>query len=102
MKEKFEKIVTWLKDNKLVAAIGGFVLLFLLYKKFAKKTYRRRRSSKSFVPRSRGRRTKKSGSYNRVIKSGANRGKKAWQIKGSPEAKRRMATLRRMRSRKLL
>ena len=48
-----------------------------------------------FLPRSVGMR--KAGRTNRIIKSGVNRGKKAWQIKGSPEARRHMANIRRKR-----
>lgn len=96
MKEKFEALKTWIMGNKIVAAIGGVVILLLLYKKFARKTYRRRRR----IPRSVGYpvRHKRPGSTARR-RSGA---KKAWQIKGSLAAKRRMALLRRKRNRKLL
>lgn len=97
MKEKFEALKTWIMGNKIVAAIGGVVLLLLLYKKFARRTYRRRRRS---LPRSVGYpvRRKRPGSTARR-RTGA---KKAWQIKGSPAAKRRMALLRRKRNRKFL
>lgn len=93
MKEKFETFLTWIKGNKIIAAIGGIIVLMFLYKKFAKKTYRRRRRS---LPRSvnypvRRRRT-----------TASSRGKKAWQVKGSMAAKRRMALLRRKRNRKFL
>lgn len=102
MKEKLEQVITWIKNNKIVAAIGGIIVLMFLYKKLARKTYRRKRRKTAASPRRSTRSKKSSGSYNRIIKTGRNRGKKAWQIKGSPEARRRMAALRRMRKRKFL
>jgi len=91
MTEKFEALKAWVMSNKIIAAVIGFFLLLLVYKKFVKKTYRRRRRT-ALRPASRPRRR-----YNR---GGAT--KKAWQIKGSPAARRRMAQIRRKRSRKLL
>jgi len=107
--EYFEKIKAWIMANKTIAIIAGAIIAFLVFGKQFKKLFggsprRRRRSSVRIV--NRPRRTKRvtvnapkgrSTSYNRIIKSGKNRGKKAWQIKGSPEARRRMAALRRMR-----
>lgn len=93
MSEKFEALKTWVMSNKIVAAVIGFFLLLIVYKKFFKKTYRRRR--RRVIPRSVGirrRRTYRTG--------GAS--KKAWQIKGSLAAKRRMAQIRRKRARKLI
>lgn len=96
MKEKFEALKTWIMGNKVIAAIGGIVLLLFIYKRFAKKTYRRRRRT---LPRSVGYpvRRKRPGSTARR-RPGA---KKAWQVKGSLAAKRRMAQIRRKRNRKL-
>jgi len=92
MKEKFEALKTWVMNNKVIAAVAGLVVLVMIYKKFGKKTYRRRRS----LPRSVNYpvRRKRAGSTSR--RSGA---KKPWQIKGSPAARRRMALLRRKRNR---
>lgn len=92
MKEKFEAIKVWLMQNKIVAYIGAAVILFFLYKKFSRKTYRRKRRT---LPRSVG--MAKRRNINSVIKSGVNRGKKAWQIKGSEAARRHMAAIRRKR-----
>lgn len=92
MKEKIEAVKTWLMENKIVAYIGAAVILFMLYKKFGRKTYRRRRRT---FPRSVGMRRRRS--TNTIIKSGVNRGKKAWQIKGSEAARRHMAQIRRKR-----
>lgn len=107
--EYFDKIKAWIMANKTIAIIIGAVVAFLVFGKQLNKMFggsprRRRRTSLKVVNRPRRikrvsrpvvRSTNKS--YNRIIKSGKNRGKKAWQIKGSPEARRRMAALRRMR-----
>jgi len=98
--EYFEKIKAWIMANKTIAIIIGVAVAFLVFGKQLKKMFggsprRRRRTSVRIVNRPVRRSTNKS--YNRIIKAGRNRGKKAWQIKGSPEARRRMAALRRMR-----
>lgn len=88
MKEKIEAFKTWIMGNKVIAGIGAAVLLFFIYKKFARKTYRRRRRA---LPRSvsitRRRRSYTSGG----------RTKKPWQIKGSQAARRHMAQIRKRR-----
>lgn len=96
MKEKFELIKAWIMNNKIIAAIGASVILFFLYKKFGRRTTRRRRHSVLRPVRSVRRR-----SVNSVIRTGANRGKKAWQIKGSDAARRHMANIRRKRTKKI-
>jgi len=100
MKEQFDKVKTWIMEHKAVGIIGAVLLLFILIKKFKGGSPRRRRRS---LPRSVGMRktTRTSGSVNRIIKTGRHRGKKAWQIKGSPEARRHMALIRRKKSKKL-
>jgi len=106
MTEYIEKVKTWVMENKTIAIVVGAILAFVVFKKLGPKTYRRRirrplvsRRRKS-LPRSVGM-SKAGGSVNRIIKSGRHRGKKAWQIKGSPEARRHMAAIRRKKSRKL-
>jgi hypothetical protein len=106
MSEYIVKIKDWIANNKAVAIVIGVVVAFLAWKKLGKKTYRRKkRYMKPTITRrrvSRSARVNKPAarrvSVNRIIKSGKNRGKKAWQIKGSPEARRHMALIRRKRS----
>jgi hypothetical protein len=93
MESKFEALKVWVMSNKIIAAVIGFFLLLIVYKKFFKKTYRRRR--RRVIPRSVGVRRRRT--YTR-----GGTAKKAWQIKGSLAARRRMAQIRRKRSRKLL
>jgi len=103
MKEYFDKVIEWAKGNKVIAGVIGAGVLFFLFKMLKKKTYtrRRRRLPRSVGMRRIGRPVRRRTSANRVIKSGRNRGKKAWQIKGSEAARRHMANIRRRRSRKL-
>ena len=89
MKEKFEALKTWVMNNKVIAGIGAAVLLFFLYKKFARKSYRRRRRS---LPRSVYMRRRTRRSYTRGGKA-----KRPWQIKGSLAARRHMARIRKRR-----
>jgi len=98
-----EKFKEWITANKTVSIIIGAVLALFVFKKMLPAA-RRRRTRKKYRPvvRARVKVKRTNGSYNRIIKTGANRGKKAWQIKGSPEARRRMAALRRIRKRKLI
>lgn len=99
MGEFFNKVVTYIKEHKAVGIIAGVLLLFVLFKKLKGRAPRRRRKT---LPRSVGmRKAVRRTSVNRVIKSGRNRGKKAWQIKGSEAARRHMANIRRKRVRKL-
>lgn len=102
MKETFDKIKEWVIGNKTIAAVIGVVVLLFLAKKFSGKVTRRRRRKP--LPRSVGLRkrvTRRAPGTNRIIKSGRNRGKKAWQVKGSEAARRHMAAIRRKRVRKL-
>jgi hypothetical protein len=92
------KIFELIKENKTAAIIIGAVIGLFMLKKFGgRRRVRRRRAP---VVRVRVRRSAR-GSYNRIVKSGRNAGKKAWQIKGSPAARARMARLRRMRRSKV-
>jgi hypothetical protein len=109
MGEFFNKAITYVKEHKAVGIIAGVLLLFVLFKKLKGRTTRRRRirhvatrshTRRRSIPRSVGM-NKATRSTNRIIKSGRHRGKKAWQIKGSPEARRHMANIRRKRTRKL-
>lgn len=110
MKEYFDKAKAWIMEHKAVGILAGVLLLFIILKKFKGRTPRRRRISRivtrsvtrrrKSLPRSVGMR-KAGNSVNRIIKSGRHRGKKAWQIKGSPEARRHMAAIRRKKTRKL-
>lgn len=86
MQEKFEAIKNWIMSNKIVAGIAAVVIAFLLYKKFGKKTYRRR-STRVTRPVARRRTIRRS--YNKAGKR-----LKAWQIKGSAAARRHMAQIR--------
>ena len=98
MKEKFAAAIEWLKSNKIAAVGLALVALIFVYKRFAKKTYKRRRRA---LPRSVNYpvRRKRAGSTARRRTSRS--GKPAWMIKGSPAARRRMALLRRKRNKKL-
>lgn len=98
MKEIIEKIKAWFENNKTLGVIGLVVIGLFILPRLLKmvKPKRRRRRAARYVTKARTM-NRSRGSYNRVIKSGVNAGKKAWQIKGSPEAKRRMAALRRMK-----
>jgi hypothetical protein len=109
MKEQIEKAKAWIMGHKQIAIIAGLVLLFVLFKKLKRSAPRRRRiisvtrsvtRRRKSLPRSVGM-NKTGRSVNRIIKSGRHRGKKAWQIKGSPEARRHMAAIRRKKSSKL-
>jgi hypothetical protein len=89
-----EKIITWIKENKIIAAglAAVFVLPMLGIKLFPQARRKRRKSvaparkrRNRSIPRSVGR------------KRYAVRGKKAWQVKGSPAARRHMAQIRRLK-----
>lgn len=81
-----EKILTWVKENKMIAIAGGAILLLFLLPKLLRKTYRRKRRAKIIASPVRRRK------YNKAAP-----GKKPWQIKGSLAAKRRMAQIRRQK-----
>jgi len=124
MKEFFDKALTWVKSNLLLSIIGLIAVITILFPKLLKGLFRtrphadqwytraaRERRKERKRPARPGRRTfrtsprplprsvgmSKVGRTNRIIKSGVHRGKKAWQIKGSPEARRHMAAIRRKR-----
>ena len=105
MNEYISKVVTWVKANILIAGVIILAVTLLFFSKGIKKlfggtrrirhrrpavihhTTRRRRT----LPRSVGIKRRKSP----LNKSG--KAKKAWQIKGSPAARRHMAQIRAMR-----
>lgn len=96
MSEFFNKVVSWIKENKLIAAGGALLLLLLLFPRFVRKligTSRRRRHRT--LPRSVGMRK-----YRRARRSYSRGGKakKPWQIKGSLAARRHMAQIRKRRA----
>jgi hypothetical protein len=109
MNEYITKAKTWFNEHKALGIGALVIVLFLIMKKLKPRTSRRRRISSArsrtvrrikSIPRDVGM-AKTGRSVNRIIKSGRYRGKKAWQIKGSPEARRHMAAIRRKRTRKL-
>ena len=122
MKEIFDKALTWVKSNVLLAIIGLIAVVVILFPKLLKGLFRTRPHADQWYTRAARERRKErkrpatrtrtvtrvrtrsgkplprsAGRTNRIIKSGVNRGKKAWQIKGSPEARRHMANIRRKR-----
>ena len=83
-----EKVKTWIMENKMIAiVIGALAVLFIFPKIF--RTVRRKRRSRP-VKNVTVRKTRRT--YNKAAGT-----KKAWQIKGSLAAKRRMAQLRKMK-----
>jgi uncharacterized protein HemY len=123
MKDIFDNILSWVKSNMLMAIGIVIAVIVLLFPRMLKKLFRSRPHSDAWYTRAArerrkakrqgkpsyrltrmaGRRTgryrkkipRSAGNINRRIKSGPNAGKKAWQIKGSPEARRHMAAIRR-------
>jgi len=96
MKEKFEALKAWATNNKVMAAVIVFVVIAIIAKfgaKYMRKPRRRLRGARAVKSMGSARRR----SVNTIIKSGPNRGKKAWQIKGSEAARRHMANIRRKR-----
>lgn len=90
MNDLFTKIKAMIEQYKPWSFVVLIVAGFLLLKKLMPAHRRRKRISKPVVRIRTGRRKVK-----RVRKGTGT--KKAWQIKGSPAAKARMARLRRMR-----
>lgn len=107
MNDIFTKVITWIKANLIIAVIGAFILIMLLFPKllrglFVKKRVkhriskvktvapRRRRSLPRSVGMSKIRRRNKPAQYNKSVSH-----KKPWQIKGSVAARRHMAQIRR-------
>jgi len=91
MNDLFTKIKAMIEQYKPWSFVVLIIAGFLLLKKLMPVTRRRRkRVNNPVVSVNTGRRKVK-----RVRKDTGS--KKAWQIKGSPEAKRRMAQLRRLR-----
>lgn len=93
MNDLKQKILAFYESNKgLSLALIGIVTIIVIAKTVLKPVRRRRRRINIKAPvsvRSRVRSTRKTN--NSV------RGKKPWQVKGSPDAKRRMAELRKLK-----
>lgn len=83
-----EKLKLWIITHKTEALLGGAALATLAFMqmKTAPKRRARRKTKITVKPKAVRR------SYNK-----APAGKKAWQVKGSEAARRRMAKLRRMK-----
>lgn len=93
MKEKFDKLMEWVKANPLIAAGVGLAVAFFLLPKLFKRSVRRRRRR---IPRSVGiRRRRRTSVRRRYSKTG--KALKPWQIKGSEAARRHMRKIRAMR-----
>lgn len=101
MNDLITKIITWVKANILMAAGIGLALVFVLFGKqlkrlfFPRRRIRHRRPLRVSYSRRRRSLPRSVGIRRRYNKSGTR--KKAWQIKGSPAARRHMAQIRRMR-----
>lgn len=92
MKETFDKIFSWVKNNVLLSVGIATVITMLFFPKLlrpARRYVRRRRIATRGISLRR-RRTRRQ--YSRGGKA-----KKPWQIKGSLAARRHMARIRRMR-----
>ena len=93
-----EKIIEWVKGNKVVAIAAGALLALFAVKKLMKPKRRSRRRTVStgarrYLRKTAGRpRTKSKRVYTKGGKA-----KKPWQVKGSLAARRHMARLRKMR-----
>jgi hypothetical protein len=97
MNEFTEKALLWLKENKMIALIGGSIAVLLFFPKLLKpkRRRRRRRTAQTVTYRTRsGRRLPRSVGTRKARSTGT---KKPWQVKGSLAAKRRMAQIRRMK-----
>jgi hypothetical protein len=87
----------WIKSNMLIAGAIAIVLILVLFPKLLGGLFRTRRVRHRRVmslPYRRRRSLPRSVGVARHRTKGA---KKAWQIKGSPAARRHMAQIRRMR-----
>jgi len=92
-----EKIIEWIKGNKILAISAGALLALFAVQKMIKPKRRRRRTvsagARRYLRKTAGRpRTK----IKRVYTKGG-KAKKPWQVKGSLAARRHMARLRKMR-----
>lgn len=96
MKETFDKIFTWIKGNLLIAIGGAVVITLLFFPKLFKGTTRRRRRRVTYRAAS-GRRLPRSVGRRRKVYTKGGKAKKPWQIKGSLAARRHMAQIRRRR-----
>lgn len=95
MKETFDKLIAWIKENKILAIVGAGIVTLLFFPKLLRGTARRRRRRLSTVGRSYGTRRRRTTTRRQYTKGG--RAKKPWQIKGSLAARRHMARIRRRR-----
>lgn len=101
-----EKILEWVKGNKVLAISAGALLALFAVMKMTKPARRRRRTvttgarrrsvspgARRYLRKAAGRpRTKSKRVYTKGGKA-----KKPWQVKGSIAARRHMARLRKMR-----
>jgi hypothetical protein len=96
MKETFDKIITWVKNNLWLAIGGAAIITLLFFPKLFSATTRRRRRIRPVTTRARsGRRLPRSVGRRKYTSGG--KAKKPWQIKGSLAARRHMAQIRRRR-----
>jgi hypothetical protein len=94
MKETFDKVMEWLKENKMIAIGAAAIAVLLFFPKLLKFGTTRRRRRRT-LPRSVGIRRRRPTIRRRYNKAGKRL--KAWQIKGSLAAKRHMAQIRKRR-----
>jgi len=92
-----EKIIEWVKGNKILAISAGALLALFAVQKMVKPARRKRRTvsagARRYLRKTAGRpRTKTKRVYTKGGKA-----KKPWQVKGSVAARRHMARLRKMR-----
>jgi uncharacterized membrane protein YccC len=95
-----QPMLDWIKANKIIAAIIGIALAFVLFPRQLKRMLgitKRRVHHRRVVPVARRRRSlpRSVGIRKQYNKSG--RAKKPWQIKGSEAARRHMRKIRAMR-----
>ena len=90
-------IFDWIKANWIISLIAVIIIPLLIFPRFVKKVFggttRRRRRA---LPRSVGVRRRRTTRPRKQYTKGG-KAKKAWQIKGSPAARRHMARIRSMR-----
>jgi len=99
MKETFDKVLAWIKNNVWLSVGILAAALLLFFPKLLRQTRRRTRRRVAPITRRRTRRRSYTTPVKRA-KRNYSRGtakKKPWQIKGSLAAKRRMAQIRKRR-----
>jgi len=106
MKDFFDKVLTWVKGNWMIAAGILLVVIFLFFPKMLSGLMGRQRVrhrpgyyASRTITRTRRRSLPRSVGLRKARKQYTKGGKakKAWQIKGSLAAKRHMAQIRKMR-----